>query len=258
MRRFNADFHIHTDDGHGDTPENAAVAIVESDLDVFATTDHASGLLRNEKPVERFLDVKNAIVKLTEGSKRKILALFGFEARIIFGNISHHVGYIYEQLVNSDRDAPPVLPNGSSWQDLESLKRDCPGVAILYHPALRLVDGVHRRRRNLRAAAIQELMKSGLVDGVEVFNGTILSNGASNEVTLIGMEMFQEAKACKKNLAPVAFSDAHEAGMIGQVATRFMGRKPEDVFKAIRCGSTTPLLISDGVIEKVHAIFERK
>ena len=65
MRRFNADPHIHTDPGHGDTPENTAVGIVNSGIDVFAITDHASALLKSEKPAERFLKVKAELEKFS-------------------------------------------------------------------------------------------------------------------------------------------------------------------------------------------------
>lgn len=94
MRRFSADTHIHTDPCHGDTPENTARGIVNSGIDVFAITDHAASLLKSEEPAERYLKVKAEIRKLTKGTSRRILGLFGVEMSIVFGGIRHHVGYI--------------------------------------------------------------------------------------------------------------------------------------------------------------------
>jgi len=255
MSRFNADLHIHTDPGHGDTPENTAEGIVASGIDVFAITDHASALLKSENPAERYLDVRKTIRKLVGGTRRRILGLFGVEMSIIFEGISHHVCYIFERPVNSSADVPLILPVGSGPKDLEYLRDNYSGVALLCHPALRMGGQVHHRRRHRRVAAIADFMESGLVDAVEGFNGAVLSNGSSEEITRLGIEMFSEAKKIKPNLALVACSDAHRARIIGSVATRFMGKKPEDIFDAIRRGDTNPIFIRDTVLRKVQEIF---
>lgn len=238
--RFKADLHLHTDYDeergrrHGDKPENIAGGIVESGLDVYAITEH-------NRVSERFFEVGEEVARLTEGTGREVLGLLGVEMTVTFDGSRYHIGYIYEG--EFGRQNMPEVPG--SMVDIrdviEQYQVDYPGVAILNHPTLK--DGHGTRGKN-NPEVTRALMESGLVDGVEILNGSILFNGADIRITRSAIEMFLAARAKGNRLSAIGCGDAHRGinhekpSLVGSCTTEFSSADRAGLFHAIKMGNT--------------------
>lgn len=223
---YRADFHIHTDYNehrkhqHGEKPDLLASAIVNSPLDVVAITEH------NKVSLKAF-EVKEAIDRLIGDSKRKILVLLGVELSVNYGGFQYHIGYLFE----SDHDEnhlPTIPPIGMDMADFKVFRNEYPGIAVLNHPAL------HEHRHHPHAHITDEFVQTGLMEGVEILNGSLLHNGANIQYTNRAFETYLQAHRLGKYLAPIGSSDAHRHDLIGSVWTEFCAQKPEKVFDSIR------------------------
>lgn len=246
--RYCADLHIHTDHNpnngswHGDRPENIARGIVESGIDVFAITEHNA-------VSDRYFQVLEEVERLMDGKGREILGLLGTEMTVTFERHNYHVGYVFEGPFNGG--LPETPPARSNLQDLEQYRDEYPGVAILNHPTWK----DHKRAND--SAITENLMQSGLVDGVEVLNGSILHNGADDCITKSALEMYARIRKTNGHrfLAAMACSDAHvglghmdrgsRENLVGVVATEFTRGSIEEIFDAIRSAETVALCRSE-------------
>ncbi len=252
--RFRADLHIHTDHDeyrnrwHGDHPERIAAGIVNGNLDTYAITEH-------NKMTQHSFDVREEIARLTEGTAKEILGLFGVEMTVKFGDYRYHLGYIFEEQF-TPQNLPEMFPMKSDIKELEHYQVDYPGIVILNHPTWK----DHRGRNDVNVT--QELIESGLIDGVEIMNGSILHNGANTQITKSAIEMFLNARRKGKRLAAIGASDAHvgvnhpkkRPNLVGSVVTEYCTSTPEDIFHAIKQGETSAIAINDVVKKKTSGI----
>lgn len=264
--KFTADLHIHTDYDperdywHGDRPERIAAGIVHSNVDVYAITEH-------NRTSPRFFDVQGEVARLLEieaqitGTHREVLGLLGTEMTVAFGGTTYHVGFIFD-----DEFTPQTLPEmplrhkpDMKGNDLDHWRIDNPGIAILNHPTLRDV------RRHPLLEITRDFMKSGLVDGVELLNGSVLHNGADIRITekALGLykELFLANSRQTRRLAAIGCSDAHvglseEGGknLVGSVVTAFSSEEPRGIFSAVKKAETKAVAIDKVVKSKVSSV----
>lgn len=225
---YRADLHIHTDYDekrkrrHGESPALLADAIVKSPLDVVAVTEH------NKVSLKSFA-VREAIDNLIRDTKREILVLLGVELSVSYRGFRYHIGYIFEN--EFDENHLPTIPQfGIDTADLKTFISEYPGVTILNHPAL------HEHRGHPHADITDDFVQKGIVDGVELLNGSILYNGANIQYTYRAFETYLRARCAGNCPAPIGASDAHKHELIGSVWTEFCAQSPEKVFDSIRAG----------------------
>lgn len=266
MLKFTADLHIHTDYDserdywHGDRPERIAAGIVHSNVDVYAITEH-------NKTSTRFFDVQGEVARLLEieekrtGVNREVLGLLGTEMTVMFGGTTYHVGFIFD-----DEFTPQTLPEmpirhrtEMKGRDLDHWRIDNPGIAILNHPTLRDI------RRHPLLDITRDFMKSGLVDGVELLNGSVLHNGADIRITekALGLykEVFLSGGRQHRRLAAIGCSDAHvglseEGGknLVGSVVTAFSSEDSRGIFNAVKKAETKAVAVDRVVKNKVASV----
>lgn len=265
--KYTADLHLHTDYNeerdywHGDRPERIAAGIVESGVDVYAITEH-------NRTSSRFFDVKGEVARLLEiegereGVQREVLGLLGTEMTVTFDGTTYHVGFVFE-----DDFTPQTLPEmplkhrpDMRSKDLEHWRMDYPGIAILNHPTLKDI------RRKPLLQITREFMRSGLVDGVELLNGSVLHNGADIRITEAALRLYKDLFLCggrsKRRLAAIGCSDAHvglsedggRKNLVGSVVTAFSGERPEDLFDAVSQVSTRAVAVDPIIKRKVSGL----
>ncbi|MBN1494630.1 hypothetical protein JW911_02750 [Candidatus Peregrinibacteria bacterium] len=261
--RFRADFHIHTDYSanngwHGEKPQVIAEALNKSNLDIAAVLEH-------NKVTERYNDVKEALMETQEVNltrtkiKKEILVLLGCEISCIYDRFLYHIGYIFKDPY-ARTQLPDTLKTNCSLEDIEQYKDSYPGVAIVFHPAWR----DHTRNSH---SATTDLIGSGVIDGVELLNGSIFdniqrhSNGRRAGEVKKWFRNFEFALSVFKNvrealvkqgvkLAAIGCSDAHRAKMIGTMYTEYTAHKKEDVFEEIAKGATISVCAANGEVRK--------
>lgn len=252
--RFTADLHMHTDPDHGDNPKNIAMGIVNSGVNAYAITEH-------RHPSDRAFDVRNEIERILYGSGLRIFSAIGVELNLDFGGGMYHAGHIFENPNLRRGQLPPDPKKMLTLREYEEYKRAYPGVSIFYHPAWH--DGNYRRRNN--PAVTEELMRSGLFDGVELLNGLILTNGARTEITESAVRMFLDSRKIGLRLAAMGNSDAHRgvkasagaANYVGTAVTEFYHREPGGVFEAIKRGETLAVAVDQEVKKRVAALMRK-
>lgn len=246
-----ADLHLHTDydliedKWHGCTPPEMAEAIVESGLDVAAITEHG-------RVSANYFDTQSCVRKLIEDTGRNILLLPGFEVPLIIGQTRVHIGYIFEDDLKHGH-LPSVLRSPCNIRELAHFKWNNCGMTILYHPGRRLNGSTAKEKE------VEGLIESGLVDAVEVINGTILANGHNGhdpEVNKKAFEIVSKSRQRGNRIALVGSSDAHKPDLIGSAVTAFDGRDPSSIFRAVRSGLTKAVAVDPRVIGKLRGIFE--
>ncbi|MBI4232470.1 hypothetical protein HY605_04525 [Candidatus Peregrinibacteria bacterium] len=250
--RFKADLHLHTDYDeergrrHGDKPENIAGGIVESGLDVFAITEHNA-------VSERFFDVCDEVERLTEGTGREVLGLLGTEMTVVFEGHRYHIGYVYEGTYGK-HNLPEVPDPRVNLRDMiEQYQVDYPGIVILNHPTWK--DGHGIRGKN-NPEVTMALVESGLVDGVEILNGSILFNGADLQISRSAVEMFLAARAKGHRLAAIGCSDAHRGinhenkSLVGSCATEFTSATRQGLFHEIKGGNSKAVALEPTTVRK--------
>lgn len=211
--KFSADLHIHTDYDqlrdrwHGERPEEIAKAIIQARLDVFSITEH-------NKITNHSFDVKDEVERIAE--KKGIIKpmdILGAELTTTYGHQVYHLIYLFEERFNQ-LNLPAIPPRRFSIHELERYQIDYPGVSILAHPSW------HAHKPCQRKEVTYDLIKSGLVDGVEILNGSILHNGSKTNHTKETIAHFLRATSSEK-LAAIGTSDAHKAMMVGIVKNNF-------------------------------------
>lgn len=235
---YTADLHTHIDYDeirdrrHGMNPEKAAQAMHASRLDVCAALEH-------NHISERYFDVLDELEKLSEKDRQRLLCLLGTELTVNYEGFMYHVGLIFEEKFHRG-NLPVIPPPRLDLKLLEEYMIDYPSVSILYHPTWQ-----YWKTNGEGLEATQRLMNSGLVDGVEILNGSILYNGQGSKhqamkkaSTKKGLELFMQAKKNDRQLASIGCSDAHSPELIGAVRTKFESTKPEGIFEAIKRGRT--------------------
>lgn len=246
--RYTADLHIHTDYDpernrwEGGRPEKIAEGVVRSGVDVFAITEH-------NQVSERFFDTEDEVNSLLEGTGREVLALLGVEITVIYQDFKYHVGYIFEKRY-TPHNLPAVPPPNLSIQDLEHYFIDYPGISILNHPTWKDHRGVNHKE------VTEDFMASGLVDGVEILNGSILSNGTDKRIILSALEMFSRVRRTRFKVAAVGASDAHVGGLVGSVVTNFCTAEKEGIFDAIRTANTRAAAVTKNTRAKLKKAIE--
>ena len=229
--KYWADLHLHTDldpkrnQWHGERPERLAKGIVDSKMNVYSTTEH-------NRINPRFFDVQAEVDRLLEvrRHRKKILGLLGVELSVTFQGNLYHAYYVFEKPFNR-QNLPEIPPPYTSLEKLEhALKIDYPGILILAHPAWR------DEWKGRTTAMTRELLKSGLVDGAEILNGSMLHNGARIEITRNAMKAFLRTHhgKCARKPAAIGASDAHKADVVGTAFTEFYADQPEGIFDAVK------------------------
>lgn len=244
--RFRADLHIHTDYDpvsdrrHGDRPERMAEAIVNGGIDV-------AGIVEHNKISSRYFDVKDEVDRLLSGTSRNISVLLGVEMTLSFEGRRYHVGHIFEG--NFSRANLPEAPTYPlSVRDIEDFQRAQQGISILFHPAKNDASGAH-------LAVTDTLLRSGLVDGAEVLNGSMLANGADINIARKTLGLFFAARNQGVLLAPIGTSDAHRAELVGSAVTEFATASPENIFDIVRNqGNTRAIPIASKVRQRIDRL----
>lgn len=252
------DYQPDRDSYHGEHPKKLAKAIVhETPLDFVALSEHnqaSESYFRLREQLEEQSDVW----RQQHDTRREIWLALGLELSVTFEGRRYHLGYVYEDMPRDKAHLPEVPERGIdiTGKDFEHFRLDYPGVAILNHPTWK-----DRTDAELRHTA--EFMRSKLIDGAEIGNGCIVSNGKNGSGvrrTRESAELFVAARAeqeseygrrkkefkngeprpAKSFLAPVGSSDAHRAEHIGTMFTAYHnGDNPYDgFFQAVRSGST--------------------
>mgnify|MGYP002725610068 CR=1 FL=1 len=264
MPKYLADVHMHADydEGrdrwHGERPKVMAKQIVEETrLNFVALTEHnmvSDSYFDLQEEIARLLEIQNTLAEVV----REIDAALGLELAVIFEKRRYHLGYVFaDQFFRGQLpDVPPRLVDA---KEIEHFREDYPGVAILNHPTWK-----DRSKREYELT--QEFMESGIVDGVEVMNGSIVHNGnGAQKVSRRSSELFIDAlknqKSNRKNgvkkkdqehrpgtLAPIGSSDAHKARHVGNVATEYSGDDPSAFFEAVKSGRTVVRPIEEDVV----------
>ncbi len=249
MRRFLADIHLHTDYDaerdrwHGMPPKELAQAAVDSPLDIIAVTEHngVSG---------RYFDVVEEVQRLTEGTERQLRVLLGMELAVSFENDRYHVGYIFEEAF--ERGNLPTTPEAAvNLRYLEEYRTYYPGATVFEHPTWKAGCAADLRR-------VRDLMESGLVDGAELINGSVLcnGNGRGKAITAEAWRIFVEARKKQPSLAAVGSSDAHKPRQVALAATSFDAEEAQWLFTALRRGTTRAAPLQDQVRVNINALLD--
>jgi predicted metal-dependent phosphoesterase TrpH len=191
--------HLHTLASDGLMSARDLVDYVEhrTDLDVIAITDH---------------DETSASLEGREWAARH-----AYRVQVIPGvEVTTRDGHLLALFVEERPPALRIARATAEW-----IMRSG-GLCIAPHPFTRWTHSLSQR-------AMQSLVMSGLLSGVEVFNAS-LAGRASRPQAL----RFAE----QHGLAGIGASDAHMMSMVGLAHTRFAGRTPLDLKHAIRTAST--------------------
>jgi predicted metal-dependent phosphoesterase TrpH len=142
----------------------------------------------------------------------------GYRVRVIPGvEVTTLEGHLLALFVD---DRPPALRGALRTAEWVAERG---GLCVAPHPFTRWTHSLHAR-------ALVPVIAAGLLAGVEVLNAS-LAGRASRPRAL--------ALAVEHRLAQVGSSDAHMISMVGLARTRFPGRTPEDLRRAIELGLTT-------------------
>jgi predicted metal-dependent phosphoesterase TrpH len=168
-----------------------------TDLDVIAITDH---------------DETSASLEGREWAARR-----NYRVQVIPGvEVTTRDGHLLALFVE---ERPPALRHARATA--EWILRGG-GVCIAPHPFTRWTHSLSQR-------AMQSLVMSGLLSGVEIFNAS-LAGRASRPHAL----RFAE----QHGLAGIGASDAHMMSMVGLARTRFAGHTPLELKHAIQTAET--------------------
>ncbi len=239
MPLFQADLHLHTDiipprRVHGMQPSELAEALVNARLDVAAVTEHLPNL--KSGGLARFAEVRLRLRdRLGEESPYLIL---GAEINAFFRGRAYHFGYLFEDHFEG-RYWPDLPPDNMNLDDLVGpYRKHNPGVVIWNHPTWRDFSDTSRR------VVTEDLFGSGLIDGIEIANGTMMmqeGHKGCDQKTSRALELFREKASSWA--APIGTSDAHRPDLVGSALTAFKGDCPQDVFRAIREKATAAVVV---------------
>ncbi len=241
-----ADLHIHTacrgGVGRKMGPQQTAQALVDSPLDTFAITEH-------RVIGTHLFDVQEEIDRLTEGTARQIAGNLGVELDMTFEGEHFHIGYVFEDEYGPN-DLPDTLPKDTDAKLLEEYKKAYPGVAIGCHMTI-TKGGLNKLHAPRRKAVIRALIRTGLLDGVELLNSTLLDD--ENIPDALSEDGILTKHVSRKRLATIGSSDAHEPDLIGTVATVYR----DNLIKAIREAETYAIALRHPLVFNIRDRVER-
>ena len=208
-----ADLHIHSvwSDGMATVPQILAHAEAGTDLDVIAIADH-----------DQVGGALEAVEWCAGRPGGRLQAVVGTEISAAWGR--HVLGLFFAAPYPT---AP--FPRFRSLEETISRVHDAGGVVVLPHPFSILVPSVGQRALAglLRPAGDGAGRPAGLaaLQGMEVCSGVVGGRKLESEL--------RRLNARKWHLATVGSSDAHHLAQIGAARTRFPGRSPLDLRRAI-------------------------
>lgn len=240
MPEYGADLHIHIDGPcHTASINKMAQGIWASGLDVVAVLEH------DRITSEHYFAVQQELERLSENDRRRIFLYLAVESTLMFDRLPYHISYIYKNQFG-EQNLPDVPEPYSDVRILEEYKRTYPGVANLDHPAFK-----DWPMDQYGTESTLALMKSGLVDGITVANGTILHDGigilGSGPCTLEqGFKVFLRGQQDGVQMANIGSSDAHMGYLVGSAFTRFTADSPCGIFHAIKERQTIAIVKNIG------------
>jgi hypothetical protein len=259
-------FHIHTDhkEGsnywHGDSPDSIARAIVNAGLNAVAITEH-------NRVTDRVFAVREELVKM---GRSDIIVLLGSELTLMYGEHAYHFGYVFEQ--DFEGYQLPDLPEcHSPLETISELRKRYPGVLLFNHPTWRDA-GICKPRRGTRFPQITSgLMRHPSIDGVEVFNASLIFHGDSvkaSRITSSALSMFRSSQNRTSGKAVIGSSDAHDGvggkrnlshSLIGRAFTECSVSElsREEILNAVQEQRTSAVVVGAtgrliGDFERVH------
>jgi hypothetical protein len=202
-----ADLHLHTSwsDGMATVRQVLEHAERHTDLDVIAITDH-----------DQVRGALEAVEWCAGRPGGRLQAIVGTEISSAWGR--HVLALFFAEPFPRE-----PFPRFRSLADTVAAVHDAGGIVVLPHPCSRLVPSVGERTfRAMMGGRPRSVVQA--LQGVEVCSGVIGGRAA-------------EAKLRRVNaiwgLATVGSSDAHHLAQIGSACTRFPGRTPADLLRAI-------------------------
>lgn len=141
----------------------------------------------------------------------------GYRLQVIPGvEVTTRDGHLLALFIESRPPALRPMPQTAEWVRANG------GLCIAPHPFTRMT-------HSLGARPLLEALNGGLLAGVEVLNAS-LAGRPSRRRALPFVE--------QHGLAAIGSSDAHMLSMVGLALTRFAGRTPGDLRRAIETAST--------------------
>jgi predicted metal-dependent phosphoesterase TrpH len=141
----------------------------------------------------------------------------GYRVQVLPGvEVSTRDGHLLALFVEERPPAFMTLARTANWVVARG------GVCVAPHP---LTHWTH----SLNARALREAINAGLLLGVEVLNSSLAGRGSRPHAL---------ALAQRHGLAHTGASDAHMLAMIGLARTRFPGRTPDDLRRALEDRAT--------------------
>jgi predicted metal-dependent phosphoesterase TrpH len=148
---------------------------------------------------------------------REWAARRGYRVQIVPGvEVTTRDGHLLALFVE---DRPPALRSARATAEWV---RERGGVCIAPHPFTRWTHSLSQR-------AIATITGNGLLSGVEVFNASLAGRASQPHALRF---------AHLHGLAGIGSSDAHMLAMVGLTRTRFAGRSPLELRRAIETAST--------------------
>jgi predicted metal-dependent phosphoesterase TrpH len=198
-----ADLHLHTlaSDGLISARDLVDYVEVHTTLDVIGVTDH---------------DETSAALEAREYAARR-----GFRVQVVPGvEVTTRDGHLLCLWLEERPPAFRPLLQTAQWVVSRG------GLCVAPHPFTRWT-------HSLSSRAVAATLNSGerLLAGVEVLNASLAGRASRPHALRL---------AHAHGLAQVGASDAHMQAMIGLAQTRFVGRSPEDLRRAIEAATTVP------------------
>jgi len=243
------DPHVHIDewDGHGISPVDLAHALHERANSRSGRLNVAVLLAHNAVDADNFFRVEQILADISEGTRRRVKLLFGTELTVWHAHDKHHIVCVFDGEPNPFNY--PEIPRSKEVlevKDFEGFMKD-PFVSIAAHPGM--MDKEVRRSPE----STLDILGSGLINGIEVGNGNILTHSPRFDST--GATDIATSLAFLSHLAVIGGSDAHEASEVGNVVTKF--RRDVDAvglgfLDAVKGRRTHPIFVGDKVRALVH------
>jgi predicted metal-dependent phosphoesterase TrpH len=157
-------------------------------------------------------DEVSAALEAREWSARR-----GYRVQVIPGvEVSTLDGHLLTLFVEERAPALTSARRAAEWVRARG------GLCIAPHPCTRWTHSLHSR-------ALSALVQTGLLAGVEILNASLAGRASRPHALELAM---------RHGLARLGSSDAHMISMVGLARTRFAGRSPEDLRRAIEQRTT--------------------
>lgn len=248
---YKAALHLHTDEGHGMTPEKAAEAIVRERIALFATTDHSSMGNARER-ISRFLQTLELAEKFSKGTGLTPNGVFGTEAKATYQGEDYHLGILFRKQPTGANDHFPDFPKDGDVRKIANVVNG-DALIILNHPSECAYSGWRRGKPSKRRAHVtSELVGSGLVHVVEVANaGSLIADGHIGSVYFATKTIEQSGIG---SIGIVGTDDAHHPRGLGKIVTYVPDTDIKTALQAIREGDTRIGIVS----KSIRDIFDKR